>query len=398
VAVHNVVLFFITLFDFNLIIITLRNYLMKKIFFVVLLLTITIPLFAKMPYDDERIFTRAEITKIEKHRIAGDHNYPLYETKIHVTILDGVLKGQTKVATFRGEHDLPKDMFYKQGDVVFIGISKTGMESTPEYISLYDIDNTTMILILTVMLILSVIVIGKVKGFFSLMALLITILLLFFVLIPLTLKGYPPLPLAIVISIISTVITLPVIAGFKKKTFAAILGASAGIIIASILAYIVGNIMHLSGFVTNEMLTVFYVADVAIDIRGLALASIIIAALGAVMDVCISIASATAEIFNANPDLSPKDAFRSVLTVGTDILGSMVNTLVLAYVGSSLSLILLISMRIQPGMPVWMIFNYNPILSEIVKSIIGSIGMFICIPITAYISVHLYGRKDGAAR
>ncbi|MEJ5361168.1 MAG: YibE/F family protein [Spirochaetota bacterium] len=369
---------------------------MKKIFILILFLLVSSPLFARVAYDDERIFTRAEITKIEKHRIAGDDNYPLYETKIHVTILDGELKGQTKVATFRGEHDLPKDMFYKEGDVVFIGISKTGLENTPEYISLYDVDNTTMIIILTTLLIVSVILIGKTKGLFSLLALIVTILLLFFVLIPLTLKGYPPLPLAIVIAIISTVLTLPVIAGFKKKTFAAILGASAGIIIASILAYIVGNIMHLSGFVTNEMLTVFYVADVSIDVRGLALASIIIAALGAVMDVCISIASATAEIYSANPDLSHREAFASVLNIGTDILGSMVNTLILAYVGSSLSLILLISMRIQPGMPVWMIFNYNPILSEIVKSIIGSIGMFICIPITAFISVHLYGRKDSA--
>jgi len=371
-----------------------RNYRMKKIFFIVLLLSMAIPAFAKVSYDDERIFTRAKITKIEKHRIAGDDNYPLFETKIHLTILDGNLKGQTKIATFRGEHDLPKDMFYKEGNIVFIGISITGQEHTTEYISLYDIDNTAMIITLTVLLILSVIIIGKTKGFFSLLALIATILLVFFVLIPLTLKGYPPLILAIVISIISTVITLPIIAGFQKKTLAAILGASFGIIIASILAYIVGNIMHLSGFVTNEMLTVFYVADINIDLRGLALASIIIAALGAVMDVCISIASATAEIYNANPDLSHKDAFKSVLNIGTDILGSMVNTLILAYVGSSLSLILLISMRIQPGMPVWMIFNYNPILSEIVKSIIGSIGMFICIPITAYISVHLYGKKD----
>ncbi len=152
---------------------------MKKILFIILILSLAIPSFAKISYDDERIFTRARITKIEKLRIAGDDNYPLYETKIHVTILDGALKGQTKIATFRGEHDLPKDMFYKKGDVVFIGISKTGLENTPEYISLYDIDNSTMILILLVMLILSVIVIGKVKGFFSLMALLITILLLF---------------------------------------------------------------------------------------------------------------------------------------------------------------------------------------------------------------------------
>lgn len=86
-----------------------------------------------------------------------------------------------------------------------------------EYISLYDIDNTTMIITLVLLLILFVIFIGKLKSFFSLLALISTILLVFFVLIPLTLKGYPPLILAIVISIISTVITLPIIAGFQKK-------------------------------------------------------------------------------------------------------------------------------------------------------------------------------------
>lgn len=367
---------------------------MKKIFFIMLLLCVSIHSFAKVSYDDERIFARAKITKIEKHRIGGDDYHPLFEMRIYLTILDGIMKGQTKIATFGSEHDLPTDMFYKEGNIVFVGISKTGKEFTTEYISLYDIDNTNMIIILAICLVLCVVIIGKIKGLFSLIALTATILLLFFVLIPMTLKGYPPLPLAIGIAIVSTVITLPVIAGFHKKTFAAILGASLGIIIAAILAYIVGNIMHLSGFVTNEMLTVFYVADVAIDLRGLALASIIISALGAVMDVCISISSATAEIYNANPQLPPNDAFKSVLNIGTDILGSMVNTLILAYVGSSLSLILLISMRIQPGMPLWMIFNYNPILSEIVKSVIGSIGMFICIPITAYISVHWYGRKS----
>ena len=78
------------------------------------------------------------------------------------------------------------------------------------------------------------------------------------------------------------------------------------------------------------------------------------------------------------------------MNIGTDILGSMVNTLILAYVGSSLSLILWIAMRLQPGMPFWMVLNYNPVLSEIVKSAVGSIGMFISIPLTAFISVRLF--------
>jgi len=185
-------------------------------------------------------------------------------------------------------------------------------------------------------------------------------------------------------------ITLPIIAGLRLKTLAAIIGASTGIIISSLLAVFFGWLMHLSGIVTNDMLTVFYAADIEIDLQSIVLSGMIIAALGAIMDVCISVSSSTSEIFNANPDIASKDAFKSVMNIGTDILGSMVNTLVLAYAGSSLSLILFIALRLDPGMPFWMIFNYNPVLSELVKSAVGSIGMFLCVPITALISVRLF--------
>ncbi|MFA5519712.1 MAG: YibE/F family protein, partial [Spirochaetota bacterium] len=163
-----------------------------------------------------------------------------------------------------------------------------------------------------------------------------------------------------------------------------------GILFASTLAYIFGSVMHLAGIVSNEMLTVFYASNIRIDMKGLVLSGMIIAALGAIMDVCISIASSTAEIYNANPNIGAKQAYKSVLNIGTDILGTMVNTLILAYVGSSLGLILFISIRLQPEMTFWMVMNHNLILGEIVKSAIGSIGLFISIPITAFISVEIY--------
>lgn len=369
---------------------------MKKI----CLLIISIILFStnmlfsqdNLSFHDERIYTKAEIIKIEKNPVSDDKQ-SLLETKIYLKILDGELKGEIKTATFKGEDDLPKDMNYETGDKIFIGISTVGYENPVEYVSLYDIDNTSGIIIMAVLLILTILIIGRLKGIFSLLSLLITILFLFFIFIPLTLKGFPPLPIAIIISIASIIITLPIIAGIKLKTLSAIIGASAGIIIATLLALLFGWIMHLSGIVPNEMLTVFYAAGTEIDLRSIALSGMIIAALGAIMDVCISIASSTSEIFNANPSISEKDAIKSVLNIGTDILASMVNTLILAYVGSSMSLILLIALRIDPGMPVWMIFNYNPVLSELIKSAVGSIGMFLCVPITAIVSVKIHKKK-----
>ncbi len=366
---------------------------LSLILYMLLLNTNALAEISKKKYYDERIYCRAKIVEIEKQRI-DEGAASLIETRVHLKILDGAFKDQKKTAIFKGEDDLPKEMFYKEGDTVFIGISSVGSDDPVEYISLYDVDNTTGIVILMVLLCIAILIVGRIKGIFSLIALIVTILLLFLILIPLTLKGYPPLPIAVLISLFSILITLPVIAGLRLKTLAAILGASSGIILASLLAVLFGWFMHLSGIVTNEMLTVFYASSININLRGLALSGMIIAALGAIMDVCISIASSTAEIFSANPKITQREAFRSVLTVGTDILGSMVNTLILAYVGSSLSLILLISMRFESSMPFWMLFNYNPVLSEIVKSVVGSIGMFMSIPITALLSVKMYHWKN----
>ena len=347
-------------------------------------------------YYDDRVYAKAEIVKIEKKDVDQNQAVKLIETHIHLKILDGHYKDKVMTAVFGGETDLPAELTYQAGDRVYVGISPAAAEGTTEHISLYDIDNSGSIIFMAVLLVIAIVSIGRIKGLASLLALTITIVLLFIFLIPLTLKGYPPLPIAVGIAIISIVITLPIIAGFKTKTLAAIMGASGGIVLASLLAMAFGYMMNLSGIVTNDMLTVFYAADVTIDLRGLALSGMIIAALGAIMDICISIASSANEIFNANPGIAEKDAVRSVLTIGTDILGSMVNTLILAYVGSSMSLILWISMRLQPGMPFWMVLTYNPVLSEIVKSVVGSIGMFISIPLTTFIAVKLFKKKLGA--
>ncbi|MFC1669590.1 YibE/F family protein [Spirochaetota bacterium] len=315
------------------------------------------------------------------------------KTMVYLKVLDGEDKDKIKTALFGGESDLPGDMNYKVGDTVFIGILVGGDKNSTRYVSIYDFDNSVSIIILVILLIAAIVIIGRLKGIASLISLVVTILLLFLILIPLTLKGYPPLPIAVAIAIVSILMTLPIIAGLKKKTLAAILGAAGGIVIATLLAISFGWIMHLSGIVTNDMLTIYYASDVNIDLRGLVLSGMIIAALGAIMDVCISIASSTAEIYRANPGLSEKEAFKSVLTIGTDILGSMVNTLILAYVGSSLALILWISMKIQPGMSFWMVLNYNPVLNEIVKAVIGSLGMFVSIPLTAIIAVKIHSNK-----
>jgi uncharacterized membrane protein len=352
-------------------------------------------------YHEDRVFCRAEIIAIDRTSPGSAEGLGgLGEIHIKLKVIDGELKGRVQTAVFGGEGDLPKEMTYKIGDRVYIGVLNAGADEdeAAAQVSIYDIDNTRSVIFFSLVMLAAIIVIGRVRGVASLGALIVTIILLFAVFIPLTLKGYPPLPVAVGISIVSIFITLPIIAGITLKAAAAIIGASIGIILSSLLAVGAGLIMHLSGIVTNDMLTVFYASDVTIDLRGLALSGMIIAALGAIMDICVSISSAVNEIYRANPEITEAEAFRSALTIGRDILGSMVNTLVLAYAGSSLSLILFISLKMQPGMPVWMIINYNPVLTEIVKSIIGSIAMFISIPVTAVVAARLFSRFGRGVR
>ncbi len=343
---------------------------------------------------ENRTYAKAEIIDIIKKDIVTEDSTRLFETLFILKVLNGKFKGQTKQIAFQGEDSMPQDVKYQKGNKIFIAITQNESNpDVPEFISLYDIDNSFSMIVLAAFTFLLIVAIGRLKGFFSLVSLIVTIILIFTIFIPLTLKGYSPLMLSILISLISILITLPVITGLKLKTAAAILGSSSGILLAALLALLCGSIMHLSGIITDDMLIVHYASDITVNLKHLALSGMIIAALGAVMDVSVSIASATNEIYQAKPEISDKEAFKSVFTIGKDILGSMVNTLVLAYVGSSLSLILIISLKFNSEMPFMMILNYNPVLSEIIKSLIGSIAMFFCIPVTAFISVKMFHRK-----
>ncbi|MCX7678986.1 MAG: YibE/F family protein [Spirochaetes bacterium] len=341
-------------------------------------------------HSDHREYTRARVEKIEKKKIEDSRSV---EILVHLTVLDGIRKGEKFVSVYRGEDDLPKEMFYRPGDRVFIGISKSDNVDEVEYVSIYDVDNTVGLTIILAMVTITIIAVGRLRGALSIFSIILSVVLIFYILIPMTLRGQSPLPIAVVISLFAIITTIPIILGFTRKTLAAILGASSGVILATLLSIFAGWLMHLSGIVTNEMLTVFYASGVEIDLRSLALSGIVIAALGAIIDVCISIASATEEIFRIHPGISPTEAFKSVLTVSSDILGATVNTLLFAYVGSALPVVLLIAMRLEPGMPIMLVFNYNPVLSELVKSAIGCIGMFLSMPATAFICIELHGGR-----
>jgi uncharacterized membrane protein len=188
-----------------------------------------------------------------------------------------------------------------------------------------------------------------------------------------------------------SLLVLVLVGGFTKKTWAALLGTWGGVLIAGLLSYMTIQLMHLTGIDTEEAVTLKNGILPSIDFQGILFASIIIGALGAIIDVTISIASAQYEIWAANPQIGWRDLYKRGMNVGRDMMGAMVNTLILAYVGGFMpSLLLLGSYK---DVPFTHIINTQGIMTELIRAIIGSSGLIYAIPLTAIISAMLLGRK-----
>jgi uncharacterized membrane protein len=189
-----------------------------------------------------------------------------------------------------------------------------------------------------------------------------------------------------------SLLVLIIVGGFTKKTGAALLGTWGGILIAAVLSYMTIHLMHLTGIDTEEAVTLKNGILPSIDFQGILFASIIIGALGAIIDVTISIASAQYEIWSANPQIDWRELYKRGMNVGRDMMGAMVNTLILAYVGGFMPSLLLLGSYQDVSFA--HIINTQGIMTELIRAIIGSSGLIYAIPLTAIISaMFLCSRK-----
>ncbi len=209
-------------------------------------------------------------------------------------------------------------------------------------------------------------------------------------LLPNILKGTSPILLTAIFCIVITVITFILISGWNKKTISAILGTILGLLVSISLALIFGKMTVLTGFGHEETRTLFAKFP-NLNFHGIFYSAIMIGALGAVMDVAMSISSSAHEIKKAKPNINSKELFKSSLQIGKDVIGTMSNTLIYAYVGASLALLLLF---VSFGESYLKIFNFEFMAEEVIRSIAGSIGLIAAIPLTALFSTWLESKKN----
>jgi len=303
---------------------------------------------------------------------------------VQVKILNGKLKGKTVEIENQLTANPAYDIKVKPGSRVILDIEKNG-KSNDIYIS--DLERFPALLIMTGLFFMLLMIIGGMRGLKSLISVSITSGLVFFAFIPAILNNFPIIPTAVGISLLSTLFTMFLVGGINIKSVAATLGTISGLIIAGLAATLVIKLAPLSGLYDQEAI-MLWTSRPDLNFAGILTAAMIVGALGAIMDIGMSIASCIAELKLTDPDLSAKQLIKSGMNVGIDIMGTMANTLILAYIGGALPLILL-----AYNAPLFKLINLNPIATEISAALAGSIGIVLCVPITAVISGYLIGKS-----
>lgn len=279
-----------------------------------------------------------------------------------------------------------------EGDRVYVTASHyDDVDIDVSSLAIEYFDKTNIIIKIIVIYAIAIILIGGLNGIKALVGLIVTVVAIFTIMIPAIFNGANAMLVTILVSLLVTCITFFVVSGFKKKTWAAIIGTICGILTASLFACMVGNIMNLTGINEDSRKIMTLENKNMFDFRNLMFAGIVIGALGACMDVGMSIASALSEMKEEIPDISVKRLIKAGMNIGKDVMGTMTNTLILAYVGSSMTSILLF---MGFDFEMYDILNQEMIAEEILRAIAGSMGLVCTIPLTAIVSAFIMGKKD----
>jgi uncharacterized membrane protein len=300
------------------------------------------------------------------------------DQKIEIKILSGEHKGETQIIdNYLG---LLYNIYTKEGTKVIVRIDTYDGEYSA---SVYNYDRSFVLYGILILFGGLLCVIGGKKGLKALVGLVFTVVCVISILIPLISKGYPVLLMTMAIVVITTIVCMIILDGINSKTISAISGTILGVLVAGFLAYISGKIAHVSGFNMEEAESLLLVAtDDGLKIKDLFVAGILISSLGAVMDVAMSISSSIYELHTVNPKMKGQALFKSGMNIGKDAMGTMANTLILAFAGSSLNMLLMI---FSYGIPLMQLINTDLIAIEIIRSISASIGIILTVPIVAFI-------------
>jgi uncharacterized membrane protein len=307
--------------------------------------------------------------------------------KLSIKIISGQFVND-EVVIENGSFPVAQVTRYEKGDSVIIAY-KVGIDGKDVF-SISDFARTQGLLLLFGIFIIFAVIIGAKKGFYSLFAMVISFAVLFMFLLPQIQLGRDPVLVSILSSLIIAPITFYLSHGFSFKTTVAIVGTFVSLIITGLLAILFTNMVHLNGTATEEAMFLQTTGDFIFNLKGLLLAGIIVGTLGVLDDITISQTAIVYQIYDIKKDISFNELFKRSIGIGKDHIASVINTLVLVYTGASLPLLILFTNSSQSFET---ILNTETVATEIVRTLVGSIGLIIAVPITTYIAC-IFARKN----
>lgn len=339
-------------------------------------------------YPEGLEYAKAEVIEIVEDSMGQDPDYDyirIGKQTLNLKILSGKYKGETvKAINFVTR---TTQMEGKVGTRYIIG-------SYDGYITanIMSYERSGIVLTLAIAFIAMVILYGRKKGIAAVAALFVTLLNVVFLFIPMLINGVPAVLAAIIVVLISTLHTMVVLNGFCKKSLIAAICCTTCTAFAGFLAWLVGEIGGITTLNTPEVEDLLFITEnTKFRIDNLLIAGILIAAMGAVMDTSMSIVSSLYEIKEQNPSVTAKQLLQSGMNIGKDIMGTMTDTLILAFVGSSINLVVIYYMYC---MPVISLVNSDFIVVEAVKGLISSMAVVMSIPVAAVMTAAAIGKKE----
>lgn len=265
-------------------------------------------------------------------------------------------------------------------------LNKLSSDNSVEW-AFENYERINQIIILSIIFIVIILLFGGKKGIRTVFSLAFTCLSIFYVFVPFIMAGYNIYISTIIICIFIIGVTFVLMSGINKKSLAAAIGCTGGVVFSGCIYSLMDNTMKLTGYYNDEStrLTESFVNQ-PLDLRAIVFAMVIIGALGATMDVAMSISSSLGEISNSSNKISRSSIIKSGLNIGKDIMGTMTNTLILAYIGSSLVKVVIYS---ASNYPILQLLNKEEIIVEFLQSLVGSLGMLLTIPFTTIVSAIL---------
>lgn len=326
--------------------------------------------------------TEAKILNVDNSGVYSSGGIIMQGAQVcELKILKGPFKGEITKGFNRYTGQLEFDKTFKIGDRAFVVIDYN--ENEIRHVNIIDHYRLRIEIILFSAFVIILILYAKWTGAKALLSFVLTILTIWKIIIPGFLKGYNPILVALIAVIFLTIIIITLIGGVNKKSLSAILGSLSGTILTCVLAISFGNFFNIHGAIMPFSENLLYAGFGNLNLTNIFIAGIFMASSGALMDISMDISAAINEIVEQNPKISSKKAIKSGFVIGRQVIGTMTTTLLLAYSGGYVALLM---MFMSQGIPLANIFNLRYVSAEILHTIVGSFGLVTVAPFTAIIA------------